>query len=252
MEVEKLCRICLTESMELKPIFGYNFDQLPIMEVIRRVCCNMRFFPNVKDSLPKSLCDDCIDVLSRAYKLNDTCVDSEIRLQSMMSPEVFVKQEPIESVKFEEETYEINEENFGTNQDVDSGDDSDESVQDIKVDVTIDEPDDSMTSSDANFEVKVPNAEDAKKPAKTKLKTKKHECPTCSKFFDKPCRLQRHMKTHDVNKKPFACELPGCFQRFTTDASLKRHAIMHSGICIKVKEDRTFECVVCLKHFQVS
>lgn len=75
---------------------------------------------------------------------------------------------------------------------------------------------------------------------------------TCLKLFEKPSKLVRHEQTHDVNKKPFACEELGCFQRFLTDASLKRHAILHSGMTIKVQEEKTYECVVCSKQFQMQ
>lgn len=87
---------------------------------------------------------------------------------------------------------------------------------------------------------------------KTRKVGKKHQCKTCLKLFEKPSKLMRHEQTHDVNKKPFACEEPGCFQRFLTDASLKRHAILHSGMTIKVQEEKTYECVVCSKQFQMQ
>lgn len=87
---------------------------------------------------------------------------------------------------------------------------------------------------------------------KKKRVTKNHECPTCSKLFEKPSKLARHVQTHDVNKKPYACEFPKCFQRFATDASLKRHGILHSGMTIKVQEEKIHACIVCNKQFQVQ
>lgn len=230
--VDQVCRICLKDAVELKPIFDYEFEQTPIIFIMKKICYNIRF--NFDENLPRNLCCECIDVLCRAHKLIEICGESEIKLKSLMSSEVFVKEESFEvealdealdpNIKIEDDL-DIDDETF--EQTVESLDDAEEEEE---------EDADPESSDDTKTKPQV---------------SKKHKCPTCFKHFEKPSKLTRHLKTHDVNKKPFACEHPGCYQRFLTDASLKRHAILHSGMTIQVKDkvDKTFECIVCFKNF---
>lgn len=81
---------------------------------------------------------------------------------------------------------------------------------------------------------------------------RKFECKTCHKMFEKPSKLTRHEKTHDTNKKPYACEVSDCFQRFALPESLQRHQIIHSGMTIKIASDSIKPCVICLKEFDTQ
>jgi C2H2-type zinc finger/Zinc finger, C2H2 type len=185
---------------------------------------------------------ECIDTLTRAYKLNEISVESEMQLKHLIptgSCETIVKEEKIDSdddntkFKLEQEDYEMTAEYH----------------VDVKCDEDLIEPE-----IDINDDVYEESSDEKEtlKMKKKKTPPKKHQCPTCLKLFEKPSKLARHVQTHDVNKKPFACEVIGCFQRFLTDASLKRHAILHSGMTIKVHEEKTYECIVCLKEFKVQ
>lgn len=185
---------------------------------------------------------ECIDTLTSAYKLNEISVESEMQLKHLIptSCETIVKEEKIESdddqtkFKLEQGDYEMAE----------------EYNVDVKCDQDIIEPEIDMNDIDEESSDEKESL--ASKRKKKKAPPKKHQCPVCLKMFEKPSKLARHVQTHDVNKKPFACEVIGCFQRFLTDASLKRHAILHSGMTIKVHEEKTYECIVCLKEFQVQ
>lgn len=42
LEVSKLCRICLSESDELEPLFGSKFQNVAIVEILMKVCYGLR------------------------------------------------------------------------------------------------------------------------------------------------------------------------------------------------------------------
>lgn len=241
INVDKVCRLCSRDSMNLEPIFGFEFETVPIVNILIKVCHQLRFPPHENDDFPGSLCSDCIEVLCQAHKLNEVSIKSEEMFSQLLHgrSESFVKIEKIDYVDSKMKTepadpaaddldYPVIEALYEAK--------SEASVEDIEVDNECEESSDEKES---------------KKKAK-RVATKKHQCPTCLKFFEKPSKLNRHLQTHDVNKKPYACEFAGCFQRFLTDASLKRHAILHSGMTVKVQEERTHQCIVCSKEFPLQ
>lgn len=237
-EVEKVCRVCLKVSEELEPIFGFYFDNVPIIDILKKVCYDISFIPKSSETqLPTNLCLECIETLCKAYELNKTCSNSEIHLKQLflIPYDSFVKIENLDdlSVKHEEIVIEVDH-------DIDNHSEirDEETADEIEPAKEIEE------SSDVD--------EEDEQSKKRRVVMKNHQCSICLKLFEKPSKLARHLKTHDVNKKPFACEEPGCFQRFLTDASLKRHAILHSGMTVKLFEDKTYECVVCMKVFPVQ
>lgn len=236
IKVDNVCRICLNDSAELEPIFEYEFEDVPIVEILTKICTDIQFKPNENDRLPKNICENCIEILCRAHKLNETCLKSEQQFQLLLNTSAFIKVEVDLKPKIEiedEEDFEVQEHD-------------EEDLDEVKCDGNIE------ADADMEEESLDEDKSDDKHPIKIRKVAKKHQCLTCLKYFEKPSKLRRHSMTHDVNKKPFACEHSGCFQRFITNASLKRHAILHSGMTIRVCEDKTFECVVCLKVFQVQ
>lgn len=232
LRVDKVCRVCLKESEELEAIFDYTFEDVPIVEILTKICYDIRLKPEENDYLPNNLCFDCIEVLCKAHKLNETCVQSEQQFRQLFqnTQTFFIKEEKSDSVLLKPKLEIIEH-------DIDG-----DCLDEAKVD----------EYQEVNLELDEETLEDTKNLNENRKIAKKHQCPTCLKLFEKPSKLNRHIQTHDVNKKPFACEFSGCFQRFMTDASLKRHAILHSGMTIKISEDKNFDCVVCFKVFQVQ
>lgn len=109
IEVDKVCRICLKESHYLEPIFSYELDQIPIINILLKVCYNLRIIPQLNDSLPSQLCYECLDVLCRAHKLNDTSVRSEIQLKEILQKTTgtVIKEEKID---FEDHKFKLEQE----------------------------------------------------------------------------------------------------------------------------------------------
>jgi general transcription factor IIIA len=63
-------------------------------------------------------------------------------------------------------------------------------------------------------------------------------CPTCSQRFNRPCRLETHMRSHN-KERPFACTERGCDKTFPRKDHLQRHLKnAHSDPVL----ERTFTC----------
>ncbi|RMZ72331.1 c2h2 transcription factor [Pyrenophora seminiperda CCB06] len=72
-------------------------------------------------------------------------------------------------------------------------------------------------------------------------------CPTCAQRFNRPCRLEMHMRSHN-KERPFACTELGCDKTFPRKDHLQRHLKnAHSDPAT----ERTFVCDwnACGKRF---
>ncbi|EGN92342.1 hypothetical protein SERLA73DRAFT_79694 [Serpula lacrymans var. lacrymans S7.3] len=56
---------------------------------------------------------------------------------------------------------------------------------------------------------------------------KKHQCPHCSKRFNRPSSLKIHVNTH-TGAKPYPCPFPGCGREFNVNSNMRRHWRNHS------------------------
>ncbi|KAJ2120145.1 hypothetical protein IW147_005299 [Coemansia sp. RSA 720] len=51
-------------------------------------------------------------------------------------------------------------------------------------------------------------------------------CKVCSRDFTRPSSLKTHMRSH-TGEKPYKCNYPGCFKRFSVLSNQRRHSKLH-------------------------
>lgn len=76
----------------------------------------------------------------------------------------------------------------------------------------------------------------------TSKRAKKFPCevPECGKAFDRPARLQIHMRSH-TNERPYTCSEDGCDKTFLRAEHMKRH------IQDKHRDERNYTCDYILR-----
>ncbi|KAL7027440.1 hypothetical protein ACKWTF_005443 [Chironomus riparius] len=218
-QIKDLCRLCVSEITENpKSLFDSYIEESPVVDVIRKFCFKITVLKD--DKLSKYICENCYNILHNAHDLCERSAQSERELHLMLS-DVIIKEEQIDY------------------------DDEDYSMKMMVHDVSMIKPDIELIEGKNELD-----EEDVKEDKKPK-RVKRHQCKTCLKMFEKPSKLARHEKTHDVNRRPFACD--DCFQRFQTAESLERHKIIHSGMTLKIGPDvKEWPCVMCGKVFDTQ
>jgi len=251
---DNVCRLCSREAecegKDLQLIFDYEFEGVPLIDIIQQVCFKITRIEQ-EDNFSHSICAECLVILCNAYKLCETSVATEKEFNAVIFEQIDIKKEELDAsyneiLKLEDST--------GAEEGVEEEGESLNlcEIKEPDNDYQYDEEDEEEdTDEDTDEEKFKPAVSSAKRK---KVIVKRHKCNVCEKLFEKPSKLARHLKVHDVNKKPFACEHPNCHSRFLTQAALQRHGIIHSGMTIQIGPDpnKKYECVVCQKEFQAQ
>lgn len=155
IQIDKACRVCLQQSTELEAISDCHIDSIHVFETMKKILqiSSNSILIQESPALPNNICQECIEIMTKQIELNKVAKESEAYLESILdypfsSYEVFVKSEAVE---IKEEECEI---------------DSSNEVE-LKTEL--------VENDDIGQEV-VPKA---------KFLQKRHQCPTCLKFFAK-------------------------------------------------------------------
>lgn len=80
MNMDRVCRICLTESTNLSSIFCSNQEvQFPEISQKIQICGSIDI--QEQDGLPSLICNDCIFKASIAHEFRQLCQHSDARLR---------------------------------------------------------------------------------------------------------------------------------------------------------------------------
>lgn len=85
------CRLCLTENSWFTDVT--DLHQGTLLSLIIMTVCPIQIEPN--DSLPQQVCEDCLEIVTSAYKLRNDSIKNDMNLRNMFDP--LIKQEPMES-----------------------------------------------------------------------------------------------------------------------------------------------------------
>lgn len=78
LQIDKICRACLMERKDMKPLFGACLDEM------------LQYFTSIDmspdDDLPHLMCIQCVLQCSRAYTFKQLCEKSDSILRQYQSP----------------------------------------------------------------------------------------------------------------------------------------------------------------------
>lgn len=215
--IENLCKLCLNESSLDGNLSELVISETPVLNIVEKIIYKLEWTDDV--IFPDKICSECLEIVKSVHQLNVKCLESDVRLKK------FIETNDESEILVEEIVTVVTEDDDGQEQNL--------------------ERKSKATKSDVD-------AAQQPESVNETISEDEHKCQHCNKTFDKASRLLRHIKIHDSTRKAFACQAEGCFARFTTPESLMRHEIIHSGMTIKINEEKLHECVVCNKEFLIQ
>ncbi|KAG5893694.1 hypothetical protein JTB14_017803 [Gonioctena quinquepunctata] len=187
--LERICRACLTEKGDMKPLFGACLDEM------------LHSFANIEvnedDGFPNLMCVQCVLQCSRAYTFKQLCEKSDNILQQYLSPEF--QQQLAQSIANQQQMqakHELQEQlQFA------------EEMGNVVIEEDISE---FVTYAD---------------DVQLDVREKPHSCEACGKKFASSSSLKVHMRSH-TGDKPYICKV--CNRGFAQSSSLHQHLSTHN------------------------
>ncbi|CAG9810684.1 unnamed protein product [Chironomus riparius] len=100
--MDDLCRICRKDCYNNSTSIKSKHEGVPISEMLTKTCpIDITFDDPISQLLPKSICNDCLEVISAAFNLQRVCVESDQYFRSMISNDQIVVKDEFE-IKEEE------------------------------------------------------------------------------------------------------------------------------------------------------
>jgi Zinc-finger associated domain (zf-AD) len=226
---EGKCRLCLSENSLFTNLTDVR-DGLPI-SVIVMIVCPVKVEQD--DSLPKQVCDECLEIVLSAYKLRDLSILSDLSLRGSTRVQCYktrkghnkiaivdplIKQEPL--------------------------DDNDTAI----VHKEPESPRHPLSESDDDFYFESSSVELITEPEPSTRGLKRSRakqpqeliCHVCSEKFQYEKFLRKHLTMH--GEKEISCKI--CPAQFFFLRALKRHMRIHDP-----KHRLRYQCDKCDKYF---
>ncbi|KAL1378584.1 hypothetical protein pipiens_015492 [Culex pipiens pipiens] len=251
-DTTKLCRVCLSGSDGHRIDLYEVSEQSSLHEMLKAICATVfdKSDAEYPPGMPTTVCADCRSAILVAFKLHQTCVDSERRLVELLA----LKWE-LRDLKSEEES--------GDPLKSAGGEAPQEEVLSVEVEDHVkteremhlleeeqpkDEMKDSLLDSEHGDTIKVEeldlmHVDDNENGDISESGLKPFACDVCPMRFITKIEFQAHMLTH-TKQQDHVCDL--CGSRFTKKYSLKAHIKrVHEGI-------RPFPCSQCSLKFSTA
>ncbi|XP_057668484.1 zinc finger protein 260-like [Diorhabda carinulata] len=273
-EVDTICRSCLNKDATIN-LFESSYKGTLLCEIFHSLFAQL----NQRDSLPRNICDKCVDMLTQFCAFKEQIIQSQTLLELFFGDPTKVDESINKNnVKFNEEKYafdkysddiydvdemEVLEVNNSHNKAVAPYKVHKEEKDDVKEEVVYDPDFESVFLK----EVIVEHNEITDEP-EIKLEVKEYMCSFCGeKFYDVSkyrrhrqmeifrrrakkichicskevlsCKLPEHLNSH-AEKKPYPCD--SCSMKFSRKENLARHQYTHTEV-------KPHMCHICGKGF---
>lgn len=242
MDLMSVCRLCLSESVEIFDIFCDAENPICTFSDLVQDIAHVPVDPD--DSLSKNICSTCRESCNEYFKFRELIVSSNnyqvmmIKNESVEELDLIVVQheELVEDVKSQvEDEYQLS---VGT-----SSTDQYAFVEELaeEVETTDFIAIESESSEESGEEQVAIQEEDPREAAVS------YHCHKCSKSFNRESKLHEHEKTHSPKARQYPCKT--CKRKFTTEDLLTRHEIVHTDMITQIKHETCPRCIVCEVKF---
>jgi uncharacterized C2H2 Zn-finger protein len=263
----EVCRLCLTDNSFFTDLTEIRGD-FPV-SVIVMVVCPVKV--DLKDSLPKQICEECLEIVMSAYKLRDQSITSDLKLREIAGKQTseqvkkspfdpLIKQERPETDEHLVICHSMNRDHEDSQSDAHFGDfDRDFKFSSSTCELIKEQ---SPSTSSAKKRRKSAHKSDGSicyicsKTFKSERELNKHlavhqdktyQCPICPSKFYYPERLKGHMKIHDPKHK-FRFQCDNCGEFFAWKKAMMNHVLKaHMGV---TELERKYHCSYCSAGFR--
>lgn len=228
---ESCCRLCLEESSHLRDVFESNNGNC-IVEIIRNLCS---IEINRNESLPKEICNNCLEILTSAFNLRLLSLRND-RFLKGYDQDVLIKEEKLDLIKYEPSP--CPSPSSASCENLNSFDMVEVAYDGLKEFYLCDQ---------------CPEEKSNKEEIQTHIQHDHlHVCTICSKQCSSQAILKQHLNRVHC-KEISTCDL--CNVEFTTKKKLEKHKQIHLNFEEKLIDGAlSFECRSenCSKIFESS
>lgn len=247
MDLLNICRLCMAEKLELFNVFeeseSLNCNPGTSFADIVAEITQVNIY--VDDPLSKNICGTCKDSCNDFVKFREMIISSNDYQQMLFKSEttieemgtVVIEQIVAEEMQIVEEDDKPVDEQYALSVD----------IRDLPDNSTISNDEQFLFSDELTEEIEssglITSASSDDESDADATDSPIYSCTSCSMTFNKPRKLQEHLKSHSTKVRLYPCKT--CKRKFTTEILLTRHEIIHSDLITQIKSEVKHRCLIC-------